>query len=131
MDEIDEKIIYLLRRNSRTPFVEIADKIGLTEGAVRARVGKLVADGVIKKFTIDAEEGIKAIVTIATSSNVPTTRVANSVKELGIEKTYEVSGDYDIICFIQSGQMSEIDKLVEKIRKVNGVVDTKTFMVLK
>src|SRR3989344_5861541 len=42
MDDTDRKIISLLRKNSRTAFVRVAERTGLTEGAVRARVKALV-----------------------------------------------------------------------------------------
>lgn len=131
MDELDEKILSILKKNGRTPFVEIADRIGLTEGAVRSRVSRLVEDGVIKRFTIEAQGEIKAIVMVATSTNVPTTLVADRIRELGIGNVFEVSGDWDIICFVQSGLMHNIDSLVERIRRIRGVVSTNTCLVLK
>jgi DNA-binding Lrp family transcriptional regulator len=131
MDELDERILSILKKNSRTPFVEIAGKIGLTEGAVRSRVNRLLREGAIKKFTIEAKGEIKAIVLVATSTNIPTTTVADKIRELGIGKVYEVSGNYEIICFMQSDLVSKVDSLVERIRRIRGVINTSTYLVLK
>jgi DNA-binding Lrp family transcriptional regulator len=131
MDELDERILSILKKNSRTPFVEIADKIGLTEGAVRSRVNRLIREGAIKKFTIEAKGEIKAIVLVTTSTNVPTTVVADKIRELSIGNVYEVSGNYEIICFVQSDLISKVDSLVERIRRIRGVMNTSTCLVLK
>ncbi len=53
LDKIDEKIISILKRDSRKAFVEVAQEVGLSESAVRRRVKNLVQNGTIKKFTIE------------------------------------------------------------------------------
>ncbi|HDN62475.1 MAG TPA: AsnC family transcriptional regulator, partial [Candidatus Bathyarchaeota archaeon] len=45
MDEIDRKILKLLKENARRSYVEIGKIVGLTEGAVRRRVKKLIDEG--------------------------------------------------------------------------------------
>lgn len=40
MDGIDKKIIDSLKNDSRTPFLSIAKKIGVSEGTIRQRVEK-------------------------------------------------------------------------------------------
>lgn len=130
MDDVDRKILAILKKDGRTPFVEIADSIGMTEGAVRVRVGKLVKDKIIKKFTIETTEEMKSIVFVNTSSNVPTTEVAKHIREY-VEDVYEVSGDYDIICLVKASDIHETNRIVENIRKIKGVLQTNTCMVLK
>jgi DNA-binding Lrp family transcriptional regulator len=131
MDEIDQRIISALKANSRTSFVKIAKPLGLTEGAVRARVKKLVKEGAIKRFTIDIKDEIHAIVFVAISRSIPTTDIADKIRKLGIERVYEVSGNYDIICFVGEEQVDKVNSIVEKIRSLDGVTDTYTNMVLK
>lgn len=52
MDDIDKTIIKILTKDSRTPNTEIAQKVNLSEGSVRARIDKLISSGAIKNFTI-------------------------------------------------------------------------------
>jgi DNA-binding Lrp family transcriptional regulator len=131
MDELDERILRALKANSRASFVGIAKEIGLTEGAVRARVARLSKEGVIKRFTVETKEDVKAIVMVATSRSISTTRVADSIRKLGIDGTYEISGNFDIICFVESGSIEEVNSKVERIRALQGVTDTSTSLVLK
>ena len=131
MDDLDNHILRILKANARAPFVEIAKEIGLTEGAVRARVAKLVKCGSIKRFTVEAIGDVRAIVMVATSRSVSTTSVADSIRKLGIDRTYEISGNFDIICFVESNAMEDTNIIVEKIRSIDGVTDTSTSLVLK
>ena len=49
---VDEELLDLLQLNARMKFVDLADRLGVTETAVRKRMRKMVENGVIKKFTI-------------------------------------------------------------------------------
>lgn len=131
MDSIDLRILHMLRADGRIPLVDVAKDVGLTEGAVRARVSKLAKEGVIKRFTVETKDDVNAVVMVATSRSVSTTKVANSIRKLGVDRTYEVSGNFDIICFVESSSIDEVNEKIEMIRAVPGVTDTSTSMVLK
>jgi Lrp/AsnC family transcriptional regulator of lysine biosynthesis len=130
MDSIDSQILKALKSDGRKPFVEIAKETGLTEGAIRARIKKLTSSGIIKKFTVDTSETVSAIVMVATSKSV-TSDVAGAIKKLGINEVYEVSGNFDIICFITAETMDKVNSMIDAIRALEGVADTSTNMVLK
>jgi DNA-binding Lrp family transcriptional regulator len=132
VDDTDNKIISMLKNDGRISFVDIAKQIGLTEGAVRARVSKLTKSGAIKRFTVDTRDDVKALVMVATSRSVSTSKVAEAIKaHLGIDKTYEISGNFDIVCLVESNSIENVNSMVEKIRAIEGVTDTSTSMVLK
>ena len=131
MDNTDQIILSKLRGDGRKSFIEIGREVGLTEGAVRARIGKMVRSGTIKKFTVETKDEVKAIVMVATSRSVSTSTVSDAIKGLGVDRVYEISGNFDIICFMESGSIDEVNSTVEQIRSINGVADTSTSMVLK
>lgn len=132
MDKIDAKIIGVLRRNSRTPLTKIAKRVKLTEGAVRYRIRELVKSGIIKSFTIELSERIKAVILVITETQIPTEDISKAIKKIPeVRDVYEVSGDYSIICFIVGDTVDEVNKIVEKIRLVKGVIKTVTYLVLK
>jgi DNA-binding Lrp family transcriptional regulator len=131
VDETDKKIIALLKEDARMHLVQVGKEIGLTEGAVRARIVHMLASGEIERFTIDVKEDICTIVMVAVASGTPTTKAATAIRKLGVNKVYEVSGNYDIICFISAPSVPEANSIVEKIRKIDGVTDTNTNVVFK
>jgi len=135
MDEIDKKIIEILKKNARTSYTKIAKEVGLTEGAVRRRVKMLVRNGIIKRFTIEIGEDkrlIKAICLIKVDPRIETSKVSEVIKRFpDVVWCYEISGNYDIVCMIAKETIADINDTVEKIRRVEGVIDTSTLFVLK
>ena len=134
VDEIDERIINLLKKNSRVTYVEIGNTVGLSEGAVRNRVQALVNSGMIRKFTIEVAPSIRvrALTMISVNPSMPTYSISKKIEELsGIERIYEVTGEYDIFCVVSSRDIEGINLCIEDIRKIDGVVKTNTIIVLR
>jgi Lrp/AsnC family transcriptional regulator for asnA, asnC and gidA len=52
IDEKDERIIEMLEEDGRKSYNDMAEKLGMSEEAVRKRVQALMLKGVIKKFTM-------------------------------------------------------------------------------
>lgn len=133
-DETDEKIVRILQLDSRKAFVEIANQIGLSESAVRRRVKNLVEGGIIKRFTIElgASDKTSAITLISVSSTADTSAVSAKLMKLtGVEVVYEITGQYDIAAIIAAPAIAEINKCIDDIRKIEGVSDTNTVIILK
>ena len=134
IDETDEKIIRIMQADSRKAFVDIANEIGLSESAVRRRVKNLVDSGVIKRFTIElgARDKTSAITLISVSSSADTSAVSQRLMNLaGMEVIYEITGQYDIAAIIAAPAIGEINKCIDDIRKIEGVSDTNTVIILK
>ncbi|HXZ23834.1 MAG TPA: AsnC family transcriptional regulator, partial [Methanomassiliicoccales archaeon] len=65
IDHLDERIIEILKKDSRKPFVEIAEELKVSEGTIRSRVRKLFEEGVIQSFTIKtSSKNVKAIIEV-------------------------------------------------------------------
>jgi len=56
LDKIDIEILHILQQNSSKPFVDIADKLGVTDGTIHQRVKKLKKMEIIKKFTVKLDQ---------------------------------------------------------------------------
>ena len=73
MDELDREILDILRQDARTPYTEIADEVGTSEGTIRNRVESMVEAGVIKRFTVATRTGnVKAMIEISVDVDVHT-----------------------------------------------------------
>ncbi len=133
MDEIDKKIIQILRQDGRASYKDVGQKVGLSEGAVRIRIKKLVEPGIIKKFTIETglSGGAEALSLISVSPSVPTSKISAILRETpNIKEVYEVTGEYDIAVVISAADIAQVNECVEKIRKIEGVLNTNTMIVL-
>ncbi len=133
-DKIDEKIIEYLKENSRESFVDIGKKLKLSESAVRRRVKNLLGSGVIKKFTLELgeENATSAIVLVSVDSATDTSKVSMKLTKLeGVKTVYEITGQYDITVIISAATIAEINNSIDALRKISGVVDTNTVIILK
>jgi DNA-binding Lrp family transcriptional regulator len=133
-DEIDERIIRILQEDSRRAFVDIANEIGLSESAVRRRVKNLVDKAIIKRFTIElgVSDKTSAITLISVASTADTSAVSNRLMELnGVKVVYEITGQYDIAAIIAAPAIVDINRCIDDIRKIEGVSDTDTVIILK
>lgn len=134
LDPIDEKIISILKINSRQPFVEIAKEIGLSESAIRRRVKNLMDTKIIKRFTVelDNKNRTSAITLISVASTSDTSTVSTALMSLnGVEVIYEITGQYDIAAIISSSSVAEINRCIDDVRRIEGVSDTNTVIVLR
>ena len=133
-DNIDEKIINYLKEDSRESFVDIGKKLKLSESAVRRRVKNLVGNGTIKKFTLEIgeENTTSAIVLVSVDSATDTSKVSAKLAKLdGVKTVYEITGQYDITTIISAPNITEINSTIDALRKIAGVVDTNTVIILR
>jgi len=136
LDEVDRKILKILQKNSRTPLREISKKVGLVNSAVHVRIKKLKKRGIIKKFTaILNPEALNlpllAFVLIKARRGKYEEVAEELVKYSEILEVYEITGKYDIILKVRTRNSEELDSLLDKIRNVKGVRETRTMIVLK
>ena len=133
-DKTDEKILEFLQKDSRESFVEIGKKLKMSESAVRRRVKNMVDNGTIEKFTVQVGEtnSTSAIVLISVDSSVDTAKVSTKLTKLSDVKTvYEITGQYDISVIARAQNITEINKCIDDLRKIPGVTDTNTVIILK
>jgi len=133
-DKIDEKIIEYLKNNSRESFVDIGKRLKLSESAVRRRVKNLVDSATISKFTIEMgeENATSAIVLVSVDSSTDTAKVSTKLTALdGVKTVYEITGQYDITVIISAPNISEINASIDALRKISGVTDTNTVIILR
>jgi len=119
----------ILKDNARMKYVNIAKKVGLTEGSIRRRIKKLQEDGVIKRFTIETTAEFEGVVLVETEPTM-TSNVAKNMKKIAT-RVFEVSGDYDIAAFIQAYTIDDLNRKIDAIRNLPGVLNTNTLIKLK
>jgi len=132
MDDIDRRILDTLRRDARTPYTEIADAIGVSEGTVRNRVDNLVEAGVIERFTVATRTGnVKAMIEVSVDVNVDTGLVSERMAEWeAVDFVWMVSGEEDIVLVVDAADTGGVNDLISRARELDEVVSTKTRLIL-
>jgi Lrp/AsnC family transcriptional regulator, regulator for asnA, asnC and gidA len=133
IDHLDDKIIEILKKDSRRPFVEIANELEVSEGTIRSRVKKLFEEGIIQAFTIKtSSKNVKALVEVKIDVNVNTSEIADQIASFeGVSEVYEVTGEEDIVAIIDVTSSPQLNEIIERIRRFDNVESTRTRLILK
>jgi Lrp/AsnC family leucine-responsive transcriptional regulator len=121
LDEKDKRILEMLIEDSRRPYREIADEIGLSESTVRKRVIKLQDEGVIEKFTIricrEDERCIMAFLTLIPKSESEIKELLRETQVLPqCEEVYFLAGQCGVLVKVNVPEINELDALIESFR---------------
>lgn len=132
MDELDREIVDILRRDARTPYTEIAERVGTSEGTIRNRVEQMTEDGTIERFTVTTHTGnVRAMVEINVDVNVDTHAVSDHIAEWDeVDFVWQVSGDEDIVVVVDATDTESVNELITRARTMDDVLSTKTRLIL-
>ncbi|MFC6786419.1 MULTISPECIES: Lrp/AsnC family transcriptional regulator [Halobaculum] len=132
MDDLDRRILNLLRRDARTPYTEIAEEVGTSEGTVRNRVDRMTSEGVIERFTVTTRTGnVKAMVEISVDMNVNTSAVSERLADWEeVDFVWQVSGQEDIVLIVDCVDTRAVNELITRARELDEIEGTKTRLIL-
>jgi len=127
IDELDLKILKLLQEDGRLPFMDIAQKLKLSESTIRKRIQSLKERGVIKRFTVEidpAKIGLNTVAIVGVDVDPPKLlEVAQKLCEFKEIRCVATStGDHMIMTEIWTKDGRELTRLIsEKIGPIEGV----------
>ena len=136
LDEINLKIIDILSRDSSTPFVEIARKIGISDATVHLRVRRMM-NRIIGKFTISVNNcrlgyDHLAFLGINVEPGFAEEVVLGLSNVEAVLEIHEMHGRFDLILKIRSKDLEEMrDIVVNKIRTLPHTLEVELMTVLK
>jgi DNA-binding Lrp family transcriptional regulator len=136
VDTLDRSIIDRLRLNSRASHGDIGETVGLSASAVKRRVDKLVARGVIRSFTIHVDPAVDGLDTEAyvelfcrgTVAPRELQRILATVPEVVDAGT--VTGSADAIVHMRARDIASLEIALEKVRLAPNVDHTRSTIVL-
>ena len=133
IDNLDKRILEIMKKDSRCPYVEIADKLGVSEGTVRSRVHRMTEEGIIRGFTIKtSSKNVKALVEVKIDVNTDTEAIARELSTYdGVTEVFEVTGDQDIIAIVDVESSQSLNEIIERVRRYDNVLSTRTRLILK
>ncbi len=129
MDDLDRQILRLLRADGRATNLALGRRLGLTEGAVRYRIRRLVATGALLKFTVVTRPlGPDGLVLVRCRPGT-TERVVDRARRIA-EEVFETSGEYDLAATVQAESMEGFNRILDRLRAIPGVEKTTTLVRL-
>jgi Lrp/AsnC family transcriptional regulator for asnA, asnC and gidA len=140
IDTLDRRILAILLKDARTPFVEVARKCRVSGAAVHQRVAKLTEAGVIdgSHFSLSPKAlGYMTCAFIGIQVNLTSTSTHNEVFQKieqipEIVECHHISGKYSLLVKIYTLNNEHLKRvIVEKIQSIPEISFTETFISLE
>ncbi|MEV6341929.1 Lrp/AsnC family transcriptional regulator [Actinoplanes sp. NPDC051851] len=134
IDDLDHRLLSLLRHDSRTPVAVLARELDVNRSTVTARIERLRETGVIEAFTVrlsndvdrDAVRGLTTV-KIEPNRGRDVVRAVRGYPE--VENLYSTVGAWDLVIAVRTVSLSQFDLVLERIRGLPGVRDTQTSLL--
>ena len=140
LDSLDKRILNLLMKNARSPFLEVARQCGVSGAAIHQRVQKMLEDGIISGSQVNINPkktnyltcafiGIQVNLTHKSTHQ----EVFKKIKEIPeIVECHHITGKYSLLVKIYSRSNEHLKNiLVEKIQSILEITSTETFISLE
>lgn len=136
LDGIDREIIDLLLQNGRRTLAELGKTIGLSAPAVKRRVDRLEADGVITGYTAEVDHEklgrtIEAFTELRFAGKTKVADIAGIASDLPeVEAVHTIAGDPDALVHMRVRDVADLTRVIDLLRRTGKVTGTKTLIVL-
>lgn len=135
LDDVSKGIIEQLQEDGRRSYAEIGKAVGLSEAAVRQRVQKLTDAGVMQVVAVTdpMQLGFYRQAMIGIRATGDTTRVAEQLAAIpAIDYVVLTAGSFDVLAEVVCESDEDLIELLNhRIRAIEGVLSTETFVYLK
>jgi DNA-binding Lrp family transcriptional regulator len=137
LDDIDEQILDLLRRDARRTVKDIADRVSLSPAPVRRRIERLERDGVIAGYTLVLNHSkvglsIEAFTELRFEGNTNVEEILDAATRLPeVREAFTTTGDTDALVHLRVRDVAHLQEVVNKLRRSGKVTGTKTLIVLE
>jgi Lrp/AsnC family transcriptional regulator for asnA, asnC and gidA len=136
VSDLDKRVIEHLQADGRRPFTQIAAELGVSEAAVRARTNRLIERGILQ--IVGVTDPLKlgfhqmAMIGIRCESD-QLVEVADQIAEMPeVDYVVITAGTYDLLIeTVCEDNEALLRFLTEKLRSLDGVRETETFMYLR
>lgn len=135
VDELDQRLIALLRADSRAPAAGLAQALRVSRGTVQNRIERLIAKGVIQGFTIKTRPDVdasrvRAVMTIAIEGE----RSGAVIKALKgfpeVSAVHTTNGRWDLVAELDVETLGAFSQALDRIRQIEGIAATETSILL-
>lgn len=136
MDDLDRRLLALLRLDARAPASSLAAELQVSRGTVQNRIERLRARGVIQGFTIRARadiesERVRAVmcVEVAGEKTAQVVRALRGFPE--VVAVHSTNGRWDLVVELDTSSLSGFSHALDEIRRIEGISSSETSLLLR
>lgn len=133
MDDLDRRLIALLREDADRPLKALAAAVGLSASSVRDRIVRLKASGVIRRVTVEvALPGqVSAVLFVRLRKTPDLEAVAAICAVPEVVRCYSLAGEIDLLVELAGAGTDVVNAARDAIAELAAVADVTTSLVLK
>ncbi|MBL9069054.1 MAG: Lrp/AsnC family transcriptional regulator [Sphingopyxis sp.] len=134
-DDLDRRIIALLRVDGRASLSKLAGALGVARGTIQNRLDRLLDTGALLGFTVRVREDyddltVRAVMLIEVNGR-STTQVIQKLRGITeIRALHTTNGNWDLIADISAQSLSDFDRVLREVRTIDGVENSETSLLL-
>ncbi len=135
LDDIDRRLLALLRVDGRAPVTGLARELDVSRATVKSRLERLSTSGVVLGYTVrihdeSAPGSVRAIALIEVEGR-STTQVIRELRGIPeIQALHTTNGGWDLVAELQMETLVEFDRVLARIRSIDGVLNSETSLLL-
>jgi DNA-binding Lrp family transcriptional regulator len=135
LDDIDQRLVSILRRDSRRSISDLAGELGLSRATVRARIGRLETAGVIIGYTVvlraDAVSAPVRGLTMIEVEGRALDRVIDALAGFAeIGAIHTTNGRWDLVVELSAQSLTDLDAVLRRLRLTPGITASETSLLL-
>ena len=133
IDSKDEKIMGILKQDSREPIREIAKKTKIRPSTVHQRIQKLIENNINEKFTIKLNNksvGENFIVFMLVKGGTTEYIDSKILNDRHVKEVFGVTGEYDLLIKLKFKDVGEFHQFVLGFRKYKKEIQSTLTMVV-
>jgi DNA-binding Lrp family transcriptional regulator len=135
MDDIDRKLIALLRDDGRASVASLAKQLRVARGTVQNRLARLEAEGTIVGYSVRLrpqaeEQRIRGLMTVAVEGNRVDAVLKSLRGEPAVTALHTTNGRWDIVAEVRADSLEAFDGVLTRIRHLDGIASTETSLLL-
>ncbi|MBY0611090.1 MAG: Lrp/AsnC family transcriptional regulator [Beijerinckiaceae bacterium] len=135
LDDLDRRLIAVLRQDGRAPLSKLATILGVARGTVQARLDRLIESGAVLGFTIrmrqDQEPHVIRAVMMIEVTGKSTAAVIRSLHRISeLHALHSTNGAWDLVAEIRADSLQDFDRVLREVRMTDGVLNSETSILL-
>jgi DNA-binding Lrp family transcriptional regulator len=136
LDDTDLLLLRRLGEDARASLAQIGAEVNLSASAVKRRIDRLRARGVVRGFTVVLDPallgwGTEAFVEVYCRERTPPEEILSSLRQFPeVVGAWTVTGDSDALVHVLVTDMPHLETVIERIRKEPGVQRSRSLVAL-
>lgn len=135
MDDLDHRLLALLRSDARRSVASLAAELDASRATIRARLDRMLRSGVVSGFTVVVRDPaqsnqVRAIALVAVEGK----GVEKVMRRLHgfpeVRRLHSTNGRWDIVAELVADTLTAFDRLLHRIREIDGITATETSILL-